>query len=99
MTIKLQGIAFSGFGRVKSVDVSENGGKTWFAAQLGDDHGAYSFRTWEASWTASSPGRHTLAVRATDESGNTQPDEPVWNPGGYLWNRVEQQEIVVGYAS
>jgi len=99
MTIKLQGIAFSGFGRVKRVEVSENGGKTWFTAQLGDDHGAYSFRTWEASWTASSPGRHTLAVRATDESGNTQPDETVWNPGGYLWNRVEQQEIVVGDAS
>ena len=38
MTIKLQGIAFSGFARVNRVEVSENGGKTWFAAQLGDDH-------------------------------------------------------------
>jgi hypothetical protein len=30
---------------------------------------------------------------------NTQTDEPIWNPGGYLWNRIEQQEIVVGNAS
>ena len=99
MKIKLRGIAFSGFGRVNRVEVSEDGGKTWLAAQLGEDHGAYSFRSWEASWTAKSPGRHTLAVRATDEKGNTQPDEPVWNPGGYLWNRIERQEIVVGSAS
>ena len=99
MNIKLRGIAFSGFGRVNLVEVSEDGGKTWLAAQLGEDYGAYSFRSWEASWIARSPGRHTLAVRATDEKGNTQPDEPVWNPGGYLWNRIERHEIVVGSAS
>lgn len=99
MNVTLQGIAFSGFGRVNLVEVSDNNGKTWMAAKLGEDHGAYSFRTWEASWTAKSPGRYSLAVRATDEKGNTQPDEPVWNPGGYLWNRIEQEEIVVGNAS
>jgi DMSO/TMAO reductase YedYZ molybdopterin-dependent catalytic subunit len=99
MKITLRGIAFSGFGRVNRVEFSEDGGKTWIAGELGEDHGAYSFRTWEASWTAKSAGRNTLAVRATDEKGNTQPDEPVWNTGGYLWNRIEQQEIVVGNAS
>lgn len=98
MNIKLRGIAFSGFGGVKRVEVSEDGGNTWVAAELGEDHGPYSFRTWEASWTARTPGRHTLAVRATDEKGNSQPDEPVWNAGGYLWNRIELQEIVVGNA-
>ena len=98
MSVTLRGIAFSGFGRVKQVQVSDDGGKTWVAAELGEDHGAYSFRTWETSWAAKSPGRYTLAVRATDESGNTQPDEPVWNAGGYLWNRIERQEIVVGNA-
>jgi len=38
-------------------------------------------------------------VRATDERGNKQPDGPVWNAGGYLWNKIERQEIVVGNAS
>jgi DMSO/TMAO reductase YedYZ molybdopterin-dependent catalytic subunit len=99
MIVTLRGIAFSGFGRVNQVEVSDNGGRNWMAARLGDDHGAYSFRTWEVSWTAKSPGRYSLAVRATDEKGNTQPDEPIWNPGGYLWNRIERQQIVVGNAS
>jgi DMSO/TMAO reductase YedYZ molybdopterin-dependent catalytic subunit len=99
MNVTLRGIAFSGFGAVNRVDVSDDDGKNWMAAELGENHGAYSFRTWEASWTAKSPGRYSLAVRATDEKGNTQPDEGVWNPGGYLWNRIERQEIVVGNAS
>jgi len=99
MSVVLRGIALSGFGRVSSVEISDDGGKTWRSAKLGEDHGTYSFRTWEAPWTAKSPGKHTLAVRATDEKGNTQTDESVWNPGGYLWNRIERQEIVVGNAS
>jgi len=99
MSVTLRGIAFSGFGRVIRVEVSDNGGKNWTAATLGEDHGAYSFRTWEMPWTPKSPGRYSLAVRATDEKNNTQPDEPVWNPGGYLWNRIERQEIVVGNAN
>jgi len=99
MNVTLRGIAFSGFGAVNRVEISDDGGKNWTAAKLGENHGAYSFRTWEAPWTAESPGHHSLAVRATDEKGNTQPDEPVWNPGGYLWNRIERQEIVVGNAS
>jgi DMSO/TMAO reductase YedYZ molybdopterin-dependent catalytic subunit len=98
MTVTLRGIAFSGYGRVTRVEISEDGGKNWSAAKLGEDHGEYSFRTWEAAWTPKSPGKHTVAVRATDEKGNVQPDEPVWNPGGYLWNRIEKQELVAGVA-
>ena len=96
--VTLRGIAFSGYGRVNQVEVSDDGGKTWTDASLGEDHGAYSFRTWELSWKAKAPGRYSLAVRATDEKNNTQPNEPVWNPGGYLWNRIERQELVVGNA-
>ena len=77
---------------------SEDGRKNWSSAKLGEDHGPYSFRTWEAAWTPKSPGKHTVAVRATDEKGNVQPDEPVWNPGGYLWNRIEKQELFAGIA-
>jgi DMSO/TMAO reductase YedYZ molybdopterin-dependent catalytic subunit len=98
MTVRLKGIAFSGYGRIARVEVSSDNLKTWQAAQLGEDHGPYSFRTWQFPWQAASPGRHTIAVRAADEKGNTQPDEPVWNPGGYLWNRIERQEFVVGTA-
>lgn len=98
MTVNLKGIAFSGHARVNRVEVSTDNLKSWLPAQLGEDHGAYSFRTWEFPWKAASPGRQIVAVRASDEKGNTQPDEPVWNPGGYLWNRIERQEFTVGAA-
>ena len=99
MTVTLRGIAFSGYGRVSRVEISEDGGRNWSGAKLGEDHGPYSFRTWEAAWTPKSPGKYIVAVRATDEKGNVQPDEAVWNPGGYLWNRIEKQEFVAGAAS
>jgi DMSO/TMAO reductase YedYZ molybdopterin-dependent catalytic subunit len=97
--VTLRGIAFSGAGRVNKVEVSEDGARSWRVAKLGEDFGAYSFRTWEMLWTPSRPGTYQVAARATDEKGNTQPDEPVWNPGGYLWNRIERQEFVVGSAT
>jgi len=99
LSVTLRGIAFSGYGRVNRVEISDDGGKTWTDSTLGEDHGAYSFRTWEAPWKAKSPGRYSVAVGATDEKGNAQLDEPVWDPGGYLWNRIERQELVVGNAS
>ncbi len=92
---KIRGVAFSGHGRVVKVEVSTDGGKTWGIAALGEYYGPYSFRTYEYTWTPKAPGTYTLAVRATDEKGNVQPDTPVWNPGGYLWNKIERQEVVV----
>jgi DMSO/TMAO reductase YedYZ molybdopterin-dependent catalytic subunit len=98
MRITLRGIAFSGYAPVVKVEISEDDGKSWFAAKLGEDYGPYSFRTWETPWSAKTAGKHTLMVRATDEKGNVQPDEPVWNPGGYLWNRIERLELMAGNA-
>ena len=99
MAVAARGIAFSGHGRVTRVEVSEDDGKFWAPAQLGQDFGPYSFRTWEFSWRPRRPGLHVLAVRATDEKGNVQTDEPVWNPGGYLWNQIERERIMVGTES
>jgi DMSO/TMAO reductase YedYZ molybdopterin-dependent catalytic subunit len=98
MPVQVRGIAFSGCGGVTKVDVSADGLKTWQPARLGEDFGPYSFRMWEFTWTPKAPGRYTLAARASDSAGNTQPDQPVWNPGGYLWNRIERQDYFVGVA-
>src|SRR5580704_7516117 len=97
--LELKGIAFSGYGAIKRVEVSDDSGRNWRDAHLGEDLGPYSFRTWSLAWTPKQPGRYELAVRATDEKGNTQPDEGVWNPGGYLWNKIERQEVVAGNAN
>jgi DMSO/TMAO reductase YedYZ molybdopterin-dependent catalytic subunit len=98
MTVTLRGMAFSGYGKVVKVAVSDDDGKSWHDALLGEDLGPYSFRAWSFSWKPERAGSYKLAVRATDEKGNAQQDEGVWNPGGYLWNRIERQEIVVGTA-
>jgi hypothetical protein len=97
--LQLQGIAFSGTGGIKNVEVSENEGKTWQDARLGEDFGPYSFRIWQFAWAPKKAGAYQIAVRATDGGGNTQTDEAVWNPGGYLWNKIERQEILAGNAA
>ena len=99
LPIELRGIAFSGYGGIKRVEVSHDGGSSWQEARLGENLGRYSFRTWSLNWTPKEPDKYRISVRATDEKGNTQPDTPVWNPGGYMWNTIEHQEIVVGRAS
>jgi len=48
--VTLRGMAFSGYGKVVKVEVSDDGGSSWKAAELGEDHGAYSFRGWQAAW-------------------------------------------------
>ena len=53
--------------------------------------GKYSFREWKARVTLP-PGRHQLKVRATNRIGQSQPLEPLWNPGGYMRNVVEDDE-------
>ena len=98
LPVRVQGIAFSGDGPVVKVEFSEDDGRSWVEATLGANHGPYSFRTWEHTWRPSRTGKHVIAVRATDAKGNVQPDAPVWNPGGYLWNRVERQTLIVGAA-
>ncbi len=98
LPVRVQGIAFSGHGPVVKVQFSEDDGQSWVEARLGADHGPYSFRAWEHIWKPSRPGTHVIAVRAMDQTGNVQPDAPVWNPGGYLWNRIERQTLIVGDA-
>lgn len=98
--VTVRGVAFSGLkqGGIARVEFSADGGKSWSEAQLGEDYGQYSFRTWSVVWTPPTPGTYTLAVRATDGAGVMQPDEGVWNAGGYMWNRIERQTVVVGTA-
>jgi DMSO/TMAO reductase YedYZ molybdopterin-dependent catalytic subunit len=97
--LRLRGIAFSGYGAIKKVEVSTDNGANWAEARLGTEAGEYSFRTWSMDWAPRTPARYQVAVRATDAKGNMQTDEGVWNPGGYLWNKIERQEIVIGDAS
>jgi hypothetical protein len=43
----------------------------------------------------SEPGRYVLRCRATDSSGESQPDSPEWNALGYGANGVQQMAVTV----
>lgn len=79
--VTLSGWAWSGTGPVVRVEVAAGDGPAR-QAELEPDRGAFTWRRWQAR-LALPPGRHRVGVRATDVHGNTQPDQAVWNPGGY----------------
>lgn len=86
--IELRGIAFGGGSNIARVAVSNDGGKVWQDARLGQDAGRYSFREWCLGVTLMK-GAHTLKVRAFTIDGEAQPLEPRWQPAGYMHNVVE----------
>ncbi|MGJ4918763.1 molybdopterin-dependent oxidoreductase [Bradyrhizobium oligotrophicum] len=88
----LRGIAFDGGAGIRQVAVSTDGGQSWTDARLGRDLGKYSFREWKLPVKLAA-GSHDLKVRATSNSGETQPETPRWNPAGYLRNVVETVRV------
>ncbi len=98
--ITVRGIAFDGGEGIKEVQFSTDGGKIWFPAKLGEDHGKYSFREWTftfsnpASAQERNPVAQTWKCRAFNRVGQSQPLEPLWNPAGYMRNVVETVNVV-----
>ena len=98
--ILVRGAAWSGdTGRVVSVDVSNDGGRSWRRARLTGDATEFGWRMWEFPWTPPSDGHHTLLARARDSTGDVQPLVPDWNPSGYLWNAVTRVDFDAGQNS
>ena len=90
----LEGRAWSGWGPVKRVEVSPDGGGTWSDATLGEPVSEFAWRGWTWAWDAE-PGEHELCVRATDSTGRSQPDEPEWNYDGFCNNAVQRVRVMV----
>ena len=88
-TYRVRGKAWSGSGPVTKVEVSLTGEGDWLPANLEPRKGPYQWHDWSFDWEATSRGRHTLRVRATDAAGHTQPDVPPWNCLGYGNNAIE----------
>jgi DMSO/TMAO reductase YedYZ molybdopterin-dependent catalytic subunit len=92
--IPLTGRAWAGALGISRVEVSDDGGKTWADAQLGEPVSRYAWREWSYLWTAR-PGRRLLCVRATDSDGNVQPVAQPWNYQGMGNNMAQQVEVIV----
>ena len=92
---ELTGRAWSGWGHIVRVELSDNGGGTWSGADLGPaPPSSSSWRAWSFPWDAR-PGEHELLVRATDEAGNVQPVDPSWNYGGFMNNMAQRVPVLV----
>jgi molybdenum-dependent oxidoreductase-like protein len=89
----IRGIAFGGDAGVKRVDISSDGGKTWHAAHLGRDEGKYSFRQWQTRFMPAKKGDYTLMARCTYTADEVQPNEPNWNPAGFMRNVIESTPV------
>jgi DMSO/TMAO reductase YedYZ molybdopterin-dependent catalytic subunit len=92
--IAVHGAAWAGEAEIAKVEISTDGGATWHAATLGQDHAHYAWRLWSYEWKGAA-GDHTILSRATDSQGRTQLATPVWNPSGYLYNAYDQVKIHV----
>jgi DMSO/TMAO reductase YedYZ molybdopterin-dependent catalytic subunit len=90
----VRGIAFGGGTGVARVDMSIDGGRSWQPTQLGKDEGKYGFRQWTTQLTLPSKGPQSLMVRCTNTDGEAQPDFPIWNPGGYMYNTIETIHVI-----
>jgi DMSO/TMAO reductase YedYZ molybdopterin-dependent catalytic subunit len=69
---KVEGLAFAGLRGISCVEISTDGGDHWRPANLAPPLSPYAWTFWNYDWTVSSPGRHTLIVRATDGFGSLQ---------------------------
>jgi len=90
----IRGYAHSPHAPVERVAWSADGGETWQEARVLDPLIRYAWARFEFEWTAT-PGQHTLTTRATDQAGNTQPDEIPFNEKGYLFNRPLPHPVTV----
>ena len=91
----LRGRSWSGHGRIRRVEVSNDGGATWHRAHLrGPDHrprvGAV-----DDPLAGPAAGSYELLARATDDRGNVQPEATPFNANGYLFGAVVRHALTV----
>ncbi|XP_074641752.1 sulfite oxidase-like [Tubulanus polymorphus] len=101
--VTIRGYAWSGGGRgIIRVDLSIDGGKTWFEADLENVDQEYNRRWAWSLWEKDleipkgHKGKLNIIAKAIDTSYNTQPDsiEGIWNLRGLInnaWHRINVQ--------
>jgi hypothetical protein len=93
--LEVSGIAWDGGYGINRVEVSIDGGHTWRTAELGQDHGRYSFRQFSFKFRPEKKGPVTVMAKATNRVGATQTFELIHNPAGYHHNVVQKVALEV----
>ena len=96
--VLISGVALGGMTAAKTIEVSVNGGKDWQKAEfVGPDLGKYAWREFVFAADLAA-GSHQLACRATNEAGDTQPEERIENNRGYINNSWRDHMVTVNVA-
>jgi sulfane dehydrogenase subunit SoxC len=74
---EISGLAWTGAGRIRRVEVSADGGATWNDAALTGEERPKAFVRFRMPWRWTG-GDAVLQSRATDEKGNVQPARKDW---------------------
>ena len=91
--VELHGRAWSGRAAIARVEVSADGGASWFPAMVDPAPGPHCWQAWHARWHAAAPGDHILLCRAYDTNGVMQPTEQFWTARG-MGNNMAQRVAV-----
>lgn len=93
---KIEGYAWSAFGKIAKVEISVDGGKSYQPATLVGPNIERAGTRWEFMLDARL-GDLTIIPRATDEQGNVQLElsQQKWNEQGYLFGAVVPHPLKV----
>lgn len=89
----ISGYAWSGYGAIRQVETSIDGGKNWQFASLARS-GRRAWVRFTFPWHAT-PGTYQILARATDERGLRQPQQAAWNAKGYGQNSIHRITVSV----
>lgn len=85
----IDGIAWTGEGRITKVEISLDEGRTWINVKLQvENEHPYSWVMWNYKWDAEKKGEYVIMSRAYDSAGRVQMFKPEWNRKGYGYNAV-----------
>ena len=96
--IVIRGLAWSGAAPIARVDVRIDD-DPWQPATLAGEGHRHSWQRWELPARLTGPGTVIIRARATDQAGQTQPDQPQWNPAGYANNAIHEVRLGAAPAS
>jgi DMSO/TMAO reductase YedYZ molybdopterin-dependent catalytic subunit len=92
--LTIRGVAWSGSAGIALVEVRVGEGD-WQAARIVNEPSRGSWCLWELITHLDQPGLVTIRARATDLTGDTQPDQAEWNRLGYGNNSIQRVPIQV----
>lgn len=92
----IRGIAWTGKGFIKKVEISTDHGETWINVKVHDhDSTGYDWVSWSYEWTIIKKGEYTIMSRGTDSYGRIQPALPLWNRKGYGYHAIDKIKVKV----